>query len=508
MEEIIKRLEIMKLSIAIKDLDSIELQIAKLEKLNVNQQVHNIIALIKNRQYYHAMMSINAYPNDLYSNEYYSKVRAQDEAVIEEFDLFESGAKATDVSTTTARTPIVEKIEDESEVLEQLKAEEEKLQQVQEEVIQEQEEQAVIKNSWFVEDEEVKANVPSEEDEQIKDEEPLKSDEKESLEENNDTIEEREEVSSEVKSEKSEEGIEEEPKELQEEGESKEEEESVNNYNSWYEDSKIAAQIDTTNPLSYTKDYTFDEPKEEVEPNTYDHNLIVDDDLDDIAKDYYRQKLEEDIDKVKKKINHEEEASQEEEGEEPSLEKESETPEDGMDEDGFYQPVQFLDQKFKSILNRFPQQEAIESDIDSIKHIVALFEQPYTEAEVDIALKQFDEFKKNEEFEEAAKILLVVASTQSQNAHFRLARELFKGEVLEQNYPEAFIQMNDLALDGYVEAICDLGQFYEYGIGIKKDKKKALSLYVEADELGLERAKELHDKLENSKKNFFSYLFN
>ena len=64
-----------------------------------------------------------------------------------------------------------------------------------------------------------------------------------------------------------------------------------------------------------------------------------------------------------------------------------------------------------------------------------------------------------------------------------------------------------MALEGYVEAICDLGQFYEYGIGIKKDRKKALSLYEEAHQLGLERAKELYDKLQNSKKNFFSYLF-
>jgi hypothetical protein len=500
MEEIIKRLEILKLSIALKDTDSIDLQINRLEKLNVNQQVHNIIALIKNRQFYHAMMSINAYPNDLYSSEYYGKIRAQEEAIIEEFDLFESTPKGA-AETITPKAPVVEKIEDETQILEQLKAEEEKLHH-QEEIIKEEEEsRGVIRNSWFV-DEEERVEESTKED-QLKEEDLSQKD---TLGDNEQLV-----AHEEIKEDKEEELSKEtepqlqtdESQEVKEEDKEEEEEEPENNYNSWYEDSKIASQIDTTNPLSYTKDYTFDEPQKEIEPNTYEHNLIMDDDLDDIAKDYYRQKLEEDIEKVQNKDTQDEERTQE--SSPTVIEEEDPT---GMDEDGFYQPIQFLDQKFKSILNRFPQKEPIESDIDSIKHIVALFEKPYSEEEIDIALKQLDEFKKNEEYEEAAKILLVVANTQSQNAHFRLARELFKGDVLEQNYPEAFIQMNDLALDGYVEAICDLGQFYEYGIGIKKDRKKALSLYDEAHELGLERAKELHDKLENSKKNFFSYLFN
>jgi len=462
MEEIIKRLQILKLSIALKDFDSIDLQISRLEKLNINQQVHNIIALIKNKQHYHAMMSINAYPNDLYSSEYYSKMRVEEEAIIDEFDLFENTPKGGSEPVVT-KAPAVEKIEDETEVLEQLKEQEEKFHHEQEEMEEEKEEQGgVIKNSWFVEDE-TQESKPTKRENVTKEEESTPS---------------------ETTSDESDEN------------------EPANTYNSWYEDSKINTQIDTTNPLSYTKDYTFDEPQREPESNTYDHNLIMDDDLDDIAKDYYRQKFEEDVDQVKYASEEEEESVQEErlgafEGEEK-----------GVDENGLYHPIQFLDQKFKSILNRFPQKESIESNLDSIKHIVALFEKPYAEAEVSMALSQFDEFKKNEEYEEAAKILLVVANTQSPNAHFRLARELFKGDVLEQNYPEAFIQMNDLALDGYVEAICDLGQFYEYGIGIKKDRKKALSLYEEAHGLGLERAKELYDKLENTKKNFFSYLFN
>ena len=392
MEEIIKRLQILKLSIALKDFDSIELQIKRLEKLNVNQQVHNIIALIKNRQHYHAMLSINAYPNDLYSNEYYSKVRAQEEAVIDEFELFESGGGKMHEPVANAKVPLIEKIEDETQILKELQEEEEKIAPTQsQESDEESQEQEVIKNSWFV------------------DETALK----EEIEENPQTDEKREEPQVET----------------QEEIANAQTKEPTNTYDSWQEESKIAAQIDTSNPLSYTKDYTFDEPIKERESNTYDHNLIMEDDLDDIAKDYYRQKFEEDVDHLKygkvQESTHDEVPTPDE----PS----------GMDDEGFYQPIQFLDQKFNAIVNRYPQKEPIESNIDSIKHIVTLFEQPYSEDEIDIALKQFDEFKKNEEYEEAAKILLVVANTQSQTAHFRLARELFKGDVLVQNYPEAFI---------------------------------------------------------------------
>ncbi|KIM13093.1 MAG: hypothetical protein KU38_02410 [Sulfurovum sp. FS08-3] len=462
MEEIIKRLQILKLSIALKDFDSIELQIKRLEKLNVNQQVHNIIALIKNRQHYHAMLSINAYPNDLYSNEYYSKVRAEEEAVIDEFELFESGGGKMHEPVTSAKVPLIEKIEDETQILKELQEEEEKIAPTQpQESDDEPQEQGVIKNSWFVDE------VATKEEETNQSPQTH-----EKVQESQEETQEEEIANTQTK-------------------------EPTNTYDSWQEESKIASQIDTSNPLSYTKDYTFDEPLKPLESNTYDHNLIMEDDLDDIAKDYYRQKFEEDIDHVKYGKVQESSPSEVPTPEEPS----------GMDDEGFYQPIQFLDQKFDATLKRYPQKEPIESNIDSIKHIVTLFEQPYGENEIDIALKQFDEFKRNEEYEEAAKILLLLANTQSQTAHFRLARELFKGDVLVQNYPEAFIAMNDLALEGYVEAICDLGQFYEYGIGIKKDRKKALSLYEEAHQLGLERAKELYDKLQNAKKNFFSYLF-
>ncbi len=77
-------------------------------------------------------------------------------------------------------------------------------------------------------------------------------------------------------------------------------------------------------------------------------------------------------------------------------------------------------------------------------------------------------YKKENQIEAAAKVLLLGASTESKFAKFLLGRELFKGEVLEKNDTEAFNLINSLADQNYPEAICDLGQFYEYGIAIVK----------------------------------------
>jgi len=503
MEEIIKRLKILKLSIELKDIQSIDLQIERLESLNINQQVKNILALIRNGHNYKAVMSINAYPNELYTNEYYSKVKAEEEAVIEEFGLFENTPSGA--SNIVVQNPVVEKIESEKEILEELKEEEAQLHKIEKEEEEiEKEEPTIIKNSWFVEEEEkIEEDIIDKEDKELEEEiekvEDSEEESKEELEKIEEDIEDKE-PDKELEEETIEKDIEKE--ELEEESITEDDKDKIdlndgleesNNYNSWYYDNKLENQIDDTNPLSYTKDYTFEEETEEddktQESNTYAHDLIIeDDDLDDIAKDYYRQKIQEDKEKN---------STSTEDNKEEAL----------LNEDGLYQPIAFLEQKFENIIKRFPQKESIESELDSIKHLIAMFEQPYSDKDIEIALKQFDEFKRNGDLEEASKILLLVSISDAKSAHFALSRELFKGDVLEQNYPEAFIQMNDLALDGFVEAICDLGQFYEYGIGVKKDRKKAISLYEEAMESDLERAKELRDKLQNSKRSFFSYLF-
>jgi TPR repeat protein len=89
-----------------------------------------------------------------------------------------------------------------------------------------------------------------------------------------------------------------------------------------------------------------------------------------------------------------------------------------------------------------------------------------------------------------------------------LARELFKGNLLEKNLAEAFTLINRLAMDDdYPEAICDLAQLYENGIGIGKDRDRAEILYQTAMELGIKRAAAHYARLQHTKKGLLGKLF-
>ena len=509
MDEIIKRLEIIKLSMLIKDSDSINLQIKQLEVLNINQQIKNIIILTRNHNYYKAIKSIDAYPNNLYSNEYYNKITEEEEELIEQFDLFEDSGKSVD--RIVIDKPSVEKIEDKEEILEELKKESQK---ITEEVVEEDkdivEEPKIIANTWFVktqkpEDEEESQNQEidkekiEEIEEIVKDEENLEEDttEKELNSEDKELEEEsKDEIIDENLELEKDLEIEENTSEILEDEivEEKDKIEVEEDYNSWYANQQ--AEAGDIDPNGYNKDYTFD--NKEMENNTYygENFVLEEDELDDIAKDYYRQKMEEEKNGVKEEA---EVLKTKEIRKEISKDK----------EEGklyIYEPIELLEDKYQALIKKFSSLEI--NDIDSIKHIINIFvNKAYSDDDIVGALEQFNEFKANGDIEEAVKIILLIASTDSPLAQFSFARELFKGDVLEQNYDEAFILMSKLAIKNYPDAICDLGQFYEYGVGTKKDRKRALILYQEAIDLGLDRASELYEKLNNSKQGIFSYLF-
>ncbi len=102
--------------------------------------------------------------------------------------------------------------------------------------------------------------------------------------------------------------------------------------------------------------------------------------------------------------------------------------------------------------------------------------------------------------------MLLGASTESKFAKLLLGRELYKGEILKKNNSESFNLINSLADQNYPEAICDLGQFYEYGIGVSKDKQMAKLLYQEAADLGVERAKKHYEKINRRKRVYGNFL--
>jgi len=119
----------------------------------------------------------------------------------------------------------------------------------------------------------------------------------------------------------------------------------------------------------------------------------------------------------------------------------------------------------------------------------------YTEEEIEEFLRHYQAYKEAGRKGEAAMVLLLAAATESK---FMLARELFRGEIIRQDHAEAFTQINTLADQNFAEAICDLGQFYEHGIGIGKDRQMALLLYEEAAEMGVARARKHYERLKNS----------
>ncbi len=123
----------------------------------------------------------------------------------------------------------------------------------------------------------------------------------------------------------------------------------------------------------------------------------------------------------------------------------------------------------------------------------------YTDEDIEEFLDYYFKYKEKNQKELAIKVLLLAASTESKFAKFLLGRELFRGDILEKNDTESFNLINSLADQNYPEAICDLGQFYEHGIAIAKDKQMAMLLYEEAAELGVKRAKKHYERLKGSK---------
>jgi len=172
-----------------------------------------------------------------------------------------------------------------------------------------------------------------------------------------------------------------------------------------------------------------------------------------------------------------------------------------------YKAIPYIDQKFKNMHVQYPITEESDERFTSVDDwLLQISNEGYTEKEVESVLEKIDKIRlKNRS--EAAQLLLICAATESKYAQFRLARTLYKGDILQKNLPEAFTLINRLAInDDYPEAICDLAQFYEHGVGIEKDKEKAQMLYEEAMDAGIKRATEHFERLEKQNNGFFSFF--
>jgi len=183
--------------------------------------------------------------------------------------------------------------------------------------------------------------------------------------------------------------------------------------------------------------------------------------------------------------------------------------EDHIEDDIQYEAISYIDQKVRNMLNQYPQVvenvECFDSE-EELLHKISL--DGYSEKDIRLAIDHIYDLANEGKLDEASHLLLIVASTESLYAQFILARELYKGKILQKNTSEAFTQISQLAQDQYPEAICDLAQFYEHGIGTSKNRKKAFRLYEDAYDLGVDRADKHLTKMEEESKGILSKLFN
>jgi len=167
---------------------------------------------------------------------------------------------------------------------------------------------------------------------------------------------------------------------------------------------------------------------------------------------------------------------------------------------GIYPPIAHLTQKYRKMFTLYPPIK--ESDVwveDIAKSLKQFSTENYTDEDIETIYNEYKAYLDNGELAKASQFLLLLASTDSNFSKFILARELFKGKVLKRDIEKSYKLMVELANSGYGDAICDLGQFFEYGIGVAENKKKALKLYEKAFELGINRAtKHINRIKENS----------
>ena len=275
---------------------------------------------------------------------------------------------------------------------------------------------------------------------------------------------------------------------------------------------EIMAQYDTIKeeniPLSDVIGHT--PPKEqtiqkkEVEPEEKEDTSSFE--IDEISP-FGSQNTSQGSNTERDQIEYPEEEEDSRRDEKPQEENKAEEKQEEQQETTAYAPISYIDQKFRNMRNQYPQVEESAERFESEERLLYLISlEGYTEADIEETIGKVYALKNEGKLAEAAHLLLIAAATESLYAQFILARELYKGDILKKDLPEAFTQINRLASNDYPEAICDLAQLYEYGIGIDKDKKKAFSLYEDALELGVERAEKHLQRMEEESKGFLRKL--
>ena len=183
------------------------------------------------------------------------------------------------------------------------------------------------------------------------------------------------------------------------------------------------------------------------------------------------------------------------------------TLEEEEEENITYPPVPHIQEKYQHLFTQYPPME-IPTKRSSVTEVwmKQLQTQGCNEKEIEEMIDYIQNIRKTNRAE-AAELFLLTIATPSLYAQFHLARELYKGELLQQNIEESVNIMSHLANnENFPEAMCDLAQFYEYGIGVKKNTKEAERLYKEAMEAGVLRAIDNYERVHQANKSFLHFF--
>ncbi|MEA2047893.1 MAG: hypothetical protein U9O64_05530 [Campylobacterota bacterium] len=169
-----------------------------------------------------------------------------------------------------------------------------------------------------------------------------------------------------------------------------------------------------------------------------------------------------------------------------------------------YKSIPYIAEKLENMINQYPSSHKNPEPFTALTNLLTKISQrSFSEKEIEETLTEVKKLIDAQQFSQATQLLLLAAATPSPFAQLILARELYKGVLFTQDIPQAFTILNRLTMDDYPEALCDLGQFFEYGIGTKKDQKRAQELYKESMNLGIKRAGVHYARMKKSRKRFF-----
>ncbi|MBN2768081.1 MAG: SEL1-like repeat protein [Campylobacterales bacterium] len=274
-----------------------------------------------------------------------------------------------------------------------------------------------------------------------------------------------------------------------------------------------------------SKDEDEDEDDKDIEENPYQditpaHKVLLEAMEDEENEQYLEPNIEEDIEideeeipqeydenEVPQKENNKYDVEYEEyeeitEDEETS--ENEELQEEDVEEKYDPAPIKDIEERFEQIYGVYDFYHQTDTRYQSTKiWITQIKNRGVNNSSLQAMLQHIENLKGRDDTSEAAQLICVCAATNLQLGRLLLARELYRGKLASQDEVEAYKIIHELAQEEYDEALCDLGQFYEFGVAVSKNEKKAKELYEKAIALGLQRAKSHLERI-NKKSGIFS----